>query len=133
MNVDASLASRHAMLRWLGAPLFFTGLALVAFALYAWSQGGAGINVGLSLFGTGMGLASFGANNDTAIALALRASEAGPDVSRALQPGLLAELADELKRDRAAVMALHVSPGFAMVVPVIAVGLQVWVASRLFS
>lgn len=129
MNADAALARRHALLRWTGVPLLFTGFSLVGLALYAWSQGGAGINVGLSLFGTGLGLASFGANNDAALALAMRASEAGD----ALPPSLSAELTLELKRDRAAIMALKISSGFALVVPLLAVALQVWAASRLLG
>lgn len=129
MNADAALARRHALLRWTGVPLLLTGFALVGTALYAWSQGGQGINVGLSLFGTGLGLASFGANNDAALALAMRASEAGESLSASLT----AELAAELKRDRAAIMGLKISSGFALVVPLVAVALQVWAASRLMG
>lgn len=129
MNADAALARRHALLRWTGVPLLLTGFSLVGLALYTWSQGGAGINVGLSLFGTGLGLASFGANNDAALALAMRASEAGESLSASLT----AELAAELKRDRAAVMGLKVSSSFALVVPLLAVALQVWAASRLMG
>lgn len=126
---DANHASRHAALRWVGAPLLLTGFGLLIFAVVTWAGGGSGWNIGLSLFGTGLGLASFGANNDAALALALRASESGA----ALSPSLAAELEHELARDRSGLMGLIPAPTFAMIVPVLALGAQAFLLSRLLA
>lgn len=118
----AALAARHARLRWVGAPLLFSGVALVISALLSLGHGGSGSNIALGLFGTGLGLATFGANHDTAMALALLAGDAN-------KPAIKAELAEELARDRAEVMGTRASPRIAMALPLVAIlvqGLAMW-------
>ena len=126
---DLRAARRHAGLRWAGAPLLITGLAGLVGAVVAYAEGGAGVNIGLALFGTGLGLASFGANHDTAMALALRVSEAVRGEESALPPALAEELRQELVADRAAVLDLRASPRVAFALPIAALlvqGLLLW-------
>lgn len=127
---NVAAARRHAALRWVGAPLLVTGLFGLLSALLGLAGGGPGLNVMLGLFGTGMALASFGANNDTALALALRARDSGTE---RLSPQLEAELNEELERDRKGVLELKASPTVAMVLPVVATAVQAGLAWRLFG
>ena len=121
---------RHAHLRWIGAPLLLSGLGLLCYALFGVFVGGSGMTLGLSALGTGMALASFGANHDTAMALAFQLQGSG-DLS--LPTGIRDELEEELERSRDAVIGLRASPRVAMVLPLVAVLVQAWVAFRLFG
>jgi len=124
---DARVAARHALLRWLGAPLLLTGLGLAGWAIYAAMVGGSGWTVAFGMLGAGLALASFGANHDTAMALAYRAR----DVE--LAPSLRQELSDELERDRDDIIGLTPMPKMAIVMPLIALGLQSYVLYRLLG
>ncbi len=112
----------HSRLRWLGAPLLLTGASGLFYALFSALGGGAWFIVALGALGTGLGLASFGANHDTAMAFGFVAMEESD-----LPAGLRAEVDEELQRDRAAVLGLRPSPRAAIVVPLIAIGLQSYV------
>lgn len=125
-------ARRHATLRWIGAPLLITGLFGLLNALLGLAGGGPGVNVMLGLFSTGLALASFGANNDTALALLVQARDAG-GADSALPPSLLEELNEELGRDRKAVLELKAAPTVAMVLPLVAILAQAGLAYRLFG
>lgn len=119
-------AQRHATVRWAGAPLLFTGAGLLLASVLALAGGSSGWNIPLSLFGTGLGLASFGANHDAAIAYLVQAPRKG------LPQGLQAELDEELQRDRAGTLALKPVPGVALALPLVAILVQGFVAWRLF-
>lgn len=135
-RLEAAAALRHASLRWLGVPLLVTGATMVIWALAGVFTGGSWLTLGLTLFGTGLGLGSFGANNDTALAFAARVSEATG--SREERPGLLSdkledELAQELERDRPGVMGMLPTPRVAMGLPAVALVVQALALSRLMA
>jgi len=127
-------AVRHARWRWSGAPLLVTGAVLFMWALGDLARGGTGSTVLLSVFGTGMALASFGANHDAAMAMAVRwRSEAVGPAAVQLPDNLRDELAEELERDRAGTLSLRASPKVALVLPFVTIAVQAWVASRLLG
>jgi len=125
----ASAAARHAAIRWVGVPLLLTGLLLLVLAILSTARGGPWGNVPLGLLSTGLGLAAFGANHDAAMALAWRARSNGV----ALPDGLANELDTELQKDRSAILALRASPRMALVMPVVAICAQGWLAARLVA
>lgn len=136
MSASSTVAAarRHATLRWIGAPLLVTGLLGLVTSLLGFVGGGPGLNVMLGLFSTGMALASFGSNNDTALALALQARDAvRAGEGEPLPQPLLDELNAELARDRKAVLELKASPTAATVLPFVAVLVQSGLAWRLFG
>jgi len=135
MSADTlgAAAARHAALRWIGAPLLVTGLAGLLSALLGLAGGGPWLNVGLGLCGTALALASFGVNNDTALSLALQAQESRHGGAPPLSPKLADELAAELARDRAAVGELHPAPVMSFVMPLLAAGVQAFLALRLLG
>ncbi len=126
----AEACVRHARMRWLGLPLLLGGLALLVLGIISMIGAGSWTSVALGLFGTGLALGAFGANNDTALAYALEARRLTPD---ALPDGLSAELDDELERDRAAVMGLHASPRVAVAMPLAALLVQCLAVWKLVS
>ncbi len=128
-QADARVAERHASLRWAGAPLLLTGVLLLVWTVGSIFRGGPVGLIMLGFFGTGMGLASFGANHDAAIAFALKARSAGG----ALSASLTAELDEELERDRAGTMGIKPAPNVAMALPFFAMAVQAFLASRLFG
>jgi hypothetical protein len=127
-NPDADSASFHARLRWVGAPLLLSGFIMLMWALSLLSRGGSGLTVMFGLFGCGMALASFGANHDTALALAIRSGGGGK-----LAPKLAREVSEELEVDRSGTMALRASPRIAMALPLVALMVQSFVFWRLFT
>lgn len=127
---DASRARFHARLRWVGAPLLLSGVVLLCWGIASVMGGGSAAMVFVCLFGTGLGLASFGANHDTALALALRAREAS-GAEPVLVEALSAELDEELEQDRGEVLGLRPSPRIAMVIPLVALVVQGFVLWRL--
>ena len=129
-NADAQNASFHARLRWVGAPLLLSGVVMFVWALSLAGRGGSLLTVMFGLFGCGMALASFGANHDTAMALAIRSRVGGEDT---LSDSLAREVAEEMEVDRAATMSLRDSPRIAMVLPLVALGVQSFVFWRLFT
>lgn len=129
----AQAAVRHAAVRWIGAPLMVSGLFLLVSALLYLPGHGTWMDIGLGLFGTGLGLASFGANNDAALALALQVHEASRGQSSPLPQGLADELAGELAADRAGVSELKASPTVALVLPLVCLLVQGLLASRLLG
>ena len=123
---EAAMAARHAKLRYLGMPLFVLGLLGILAALGLWLSGsGKGGWVLLYVASTGLSLATFGSNNDTAIAYMVRA-EGLPD-------GLRSELEWEMKRDLAGTQALIPTPKTAYAMLLIALTLHALAASRLIS
>lgn len=127
MTEGAARAVRHARLRWIGAPLLLTGLGLLIGAIYAALTAGSLLTVGLGMFGCGLALAAFGANHDTAMAMAFTNREGG------LPESLSQELDEELERDREGIVHGRPAPRIGMVIPLIAVGIQLWVAYRLYG
>lgn len=127
--MPASAAARHASLRWAGVPLLVLGVGLLLFAVVTAVRGGPWTTIPHGLLSTGLGLASFGANHDAAIALAMRARRE----KEALSPGLSDELDAELARDRAGTMALHATPSVALAMPAVALAVQAWLAWRLLA
>ncbi len=130
----AAAAARHARVRWAGAPLLLSGAAQIGWALVSLGSGGAFWNIMLALFGCGLGLASFGANHDTAMALAQQSRRAGATAgASALGQALSTELDQEIARDRDGTMALRASPKVALGIPVVAVLVQALSAWQLLN
>lgn len=127
MTEGVARAVRHARMRWIGAPLLLTGLGLLIAAIYAALTVGSLLTVGLGMFGCGLALASFGANHDTAMAMAFTNREGG------LPDSLAKELEEELDRDREGIVHGRPAPRVGMVIPLIAVGVQLWVAYRIYG
>jgi len=130
MQLTARNAAFHARLRWAGAPLLLSGVALLLWAVGNASHGGSGLTVMIGMLGCGMGLASFGANHDTALALALEVHDQ-QDSAGLLSEALSAEVTEELQSDRAGTMALRPSPRIAMALPAVALLVQLFVFWRL--
>jgi hypothetical protein len=107
--------------------LLLTGIALLGTAIYQSFFGGSVWTAALGAFGTGLGLASFGANHDAAIAYAFQGRE------DSLPRSLKEELTEELDADRNSVLSLRPAPKVAMAIPWVAVGVQGWVFFRLFG
>ena len=127
MNQLAQQAQFHAKLRWVGAPLLLSGVLLLCTAVFRALIGGSGWTAAFSFFGAALALASFGANHDATMAYAFEGRGQG------LSPSLREELEEELERDRDGVVGSRPTPKLAMVIPVIAVCVQAWVAWRLFG
>ncbi len=117
----------HARVRWVGAPLLLTGVGLLGKAVYDAFFLGPLWLAAVAALGTGLGLASFGANHDTAMGLAYQGREAG------LPLDLKDELESELERDRDGVLALRPTPTIAKIIPLIALGIQAFVAIRVLG
>lgn len=130
VNVDAQNASFHARLRWVGAPLLLSGVVMLMWALSLTLRGGSLLTLMFGMFGCGMALASFGANHDTAMALAIRARGDG---EANLPEPLESEVAEEMGLDRASAMSLRPSPRIAMALPLVALLVQGFVFWRLFT
>jgi hypothetical protein len=105
-----------------------TGALLLVLAALKAVSGGSGWVVMLGCFGLGTALASFGANHDTALAHAVRVrADANLPVS------LREEVDAELARDRDEVMGLRPSAIAGMVVPLVCVAAQSYIAWRLLG
>ncbi len=127
MDGDVSGAVLHARLRWLGAPLLLTGVGLLGRAIYdAFFMGPVWL-AAVAALGTGLALASFGANHDTAMGLAYRSRESGLPIE------LKEELGHELDRDRDGILGLQPTPVAGKVIPVVAIAIQAYVAARVFG
>mgnify|MGYP007063387540 CR=1 FL=1 len=134
MAAQLRKAKRHLLWRWSGAPLLVTGGLLVCLAFWALIRGGPGFPVMLGLLGVGMALAAFGANHDTSMALAFELRQAAselPEEGNAAR--LLAELDEELVRDRDSVLALQATPRIALALPWMAIAVQSTTAIWLFD
>ena len=127
MSQDIQRAVFHSRLRWIGAPLLFTAVCLLGYALFQSMVGGSGWTVAFAVFATAISLASFGANQDATMAYAFAGRGAGLPVS------LRDELEEELERDRDGVVGARPAPKLGIVIPIIAVLVQLWVAWRLFG
>ncbi|MDP6935017.1 MAG: hypothetical protein QGG40_18995, partial [Myxococcota bacterium] len=123
----ASAARRHALLRWIGAPLFLAGLGLLCWSIVTVVTGGAWWTIPMALLCTGLGLGAFGSNNDTALALARDVQlemSSGQGVD-ALGPRLGRELERDLEKDRQEVLGLSATPKVGMILPLVCLALQV--------
>ena len=127
MNRDVQRALFHSRLRWVGAPLLLTALCLLGYAMYQAAVGGSGWTVAFAIFGTALSLASFGANQDTAMAYSFVGRGAGLPVH------LRDELEEELERDRDGVVGARPTPKLGIAIPLVAIVVQLWVAWRLFG
>lgn len=127
MSASVNNAIRHARLRWVGAPLLLCGVSLLGYAVFRSLVGGSGWTVAFAAFGTGMALASFGANHDAAMGYAFAGRGEG------LPSGLKSELEEELERDRDGIIGIRPAPTVGMVMPFVAVAVQAWVVWRLFG
>jgi len=128
MSQELSAAQRHAAARYLGMPLFAAGVAGFACAVFAWVSGDiAGSSVMLYVGATGLSLGTFGAHNDTALALMQRVDRA------ALPEGMADELRGELARDREETQELSPSPRMAWGLTAVALLLHAAAAWRVFA
>jgi hypothetical protein len=118
MTENVARAIRHARLRWIGAPLLLTGSSTLVLAVYRAFVGGSGWTVGLAAFGTGLALATFGANHDTAMAYGFAARE------EALPRALKDEINEELERNRGGIVDTRPAPRIGHVIPVVAFTVQ---------
>ena len=125
---DLKVAQLHSRWRWAGLPLLITGVGLLLGAFTQLVAGGSGWTLMLALFGTGMGLASFGANHDTAMAYAIRVRQSR---DTQLPANLADEVDEELERDRDGALGLRPAPRVALVLPLVALAVQCWVVLRL--
>lgn len=125
---DLKVAQLHARWRWAGLPLLISGVCLLLGAFTQLLGGGSGWTLMLAFFGTGMGLASFGANHDTAMAFAIRVRQSR---DHHLPAKLADEVEEELERDREGALGLRPSPRVALVLPLVALAVQCWVVLRL--
>ena len=112
----------HSRLRWVGAPLLLSGVVLLLWAFTNMIRGGSGWLVLLSMLGCGMSLACFGANHDTAMALALEARQTPG--TPGLPEKLAQELEEEMTTDRAEVMSLRPTQVIGKVLPLVAILIQ---------
>jgi len=129
-SADAKQARFHARLRWAGAPLLLTGVLLLGWGVVSVMGGQSVTVIFIGFFGCGLGLASFGANHDTAMALALSARDAQGE-EPVLSDELARELKEELDTDRGEVLSLRPSPRIAMVIPLVALLVQGFLLWRL--
>ena len=106
--LSLSQLQRHARLRWAGPPLLVSGLALVGLCIASYLQGGSGYPFFIGLLGMGLGLGSFGANHETAMALALQYTN--HDAETPLPENIAKELKEELDRDSEATQNLQPFP-----------------------
>lgn len=128
MSAEASAASRHTALRWLGVPLFALGIlgllgaiALVVTSDLRWTT------ILLYVGATGFSLGTFGTHNDTGLAYAFRAR--GEDLAASVK----AELDAEVASDRKAVIALSATPLAAWFATIGALALHSVGAMRLIA
>lgn len=132
--MSVAVARRHALLRWSGVPLLVVGAGLLVFSLIQAARGDAlWTTIPHALLGMGLGLAAFGANHDTALALAWQLRSKNSSAAETPQGPLQDELDRELEADRAAVMGLRASPRVAVLMPVLAVLVQAWLLWRLLG
>ena len=117
----------HLRLRWLGLPLFFSGLILFCLVLTSLPMSRDYFALLLGFGSAGSGLTIFGVNHDTAMAYAV--SEY-PD-TEGLHPSLLSELEEDLEWNQASILSLTATPKSAFFIPVIAIAIQLWLFSRL--
>jgi hypothetical protein len=123
---DLRTVLRHAQLRWVGAPLLLSGVLLFLAAAEGFLFGRPGLPM-LAVGGTLSGLAAFGANHDTAMALAMRLD---PEL---LPPDLAKEVEQEAERLRKGAAALRPNQTAALLLPLISSGIQVAVLVRLLQ
>ena len=127
MSEDVKRAIFHARLRWIGAPLLMSAVVMLGYAIYRSMVGGSGWTVAFSIFAFAVSLASFGANHDATMSYAFSGRGDG------LPTNLRDELEEELERDRDGVVGARPAPKIGIVMPMVAVLAQVWVAWRLFG
>ena len=108
--------------RWIGLPLFITGIVLFLIAGKQLMVTGRLFPVMLGVASTLIGLTCFGLNHDTAIEFALLAKQ--KDAKTVLSEEMERELADELQRDKAHALGLRGNKTMAMVLPLIALCVQ---------
>ena len=75
----------------------------------------------------GSGLTVFGVNHDTAIAYAVSQHPS----TDGLHPSVQQELEEDLNWNQASTLSLTANPKSAMVIPLIAVAIQLWLMARL--
>ncbi len=131
MPVEALVRTtdRHARLRWLGVALFGVALLVLATHVGAVVTARAPLKlVLLSVFGLGVSLGTFGANDDTALHALAELARRGRVPARHQA---------EWDRERAArparLLGLHASPRASLVLPVIASVAVAYAAIRGFQ
>ena len=122
------LVSRHAMLRYLGMPLFLGGALGLVGGLVGWITGALPGAVPLLYLGaTGLSLGTFGIHNDTALAAMVAVGE------DALDAGHRGELRAELERDRSSTLELQAMPKTAAAITVLALAFHALAAVKLLG
>ena len=122
----AAVAARYAALRWLGMGLFMASAATFLLALTAAALGRAEwLHALPGIFAMGMSLGAFGTANDTAVHAMAELARRG-----ALPERHRGELATEQSRRPGRLESVHASPRAALVFPVLAAVVMVWVLTR---
>jgi hypothetical protein len=120
-------ATRHARLRWLGVGLFLAAVLNLGATLACLPMGITRLgDVLVCLFATGLGLGTFGAHNDTALAL-LRDNRWSEHTPKALRR----ELDAEVLFNRIGLSETEATPRTAWVLTVVAPLVLLWAVSRL--
>jgi hypothetical protein len=129
MNHAQLLAQQRlfARVRWVGVVLFGLALPVLPLVVWAAAQGQLRWILVLPSIGClGLSLGAFGTANDTSLHAARAASALGP-----LPPEVASELAHEEAVRPARLRAIHASPKASFVIPVVALGLILWMARNL--
>ena len=124
-------AEKHIRMRWIGVPLLVSGLVLFLIAIQSFWISGSIFPVLLGTACALMGLTCFGVNHDTAICFAMEAQRA--DDTLRFSPQLQTELEEEMRRDRADVLALQSNPKIALFLPIVVVIVQILEGFLLFG
>lgn len=115
-------ARLHGTARWIGIALFCVGAVVLVMNIGAVATGRApGARILLSIFGLGMSLGAFGANNDTTIHALARLQAEG-----AVPAAFTAEWKRERSLRSARIPGTHASPRMAFALPVVAAMVVGW-------
>lgn len=124
---DHQKAKLFLRLRWLGAPLLFSGIALFLSIITTVAQTQDYFLILLGFGSMALGLTTFGVNHDTAMALV---ANHHPNTSR-FEASLQKEFEEDLRWDTAKTLSLKAHTKTALFVPILAVLLQGYVFTRL--
>ena len=123
---DHNNAKLYIRLRWLGAPLLCTGIALFLSIITTVAHTQDYFLILLGVGSMALGLTTFGINHDTAMALV---ANHYPDTSR-FDPILQKEFEEDLRWDTAKTLALKAHTKTGLLVPFLALLLQSYVFTR---
>ena len=105
----------HLRLRWLGYPLFFSGIILFCLVLTSFPLSHDYFSILLGFGSMGSGLTTFGVNHDTAMAYAVTQHPSTEN----LHPSVRKELEEDLGWNQASTLSLAATPKSAFGNPVL--------------